>query len=43
MPLTAFTVLVLVALVLTLIAGISGRVPLWIGVLLLCVALLIGR
>ncbi len=36
------TVLVLVALGLTLIAGLTSRVPVWIPLLLICIALLIG-
>jgi hypothetical protein len=43
MALTAFNVLVLVALVLTLISGITGRVPVFVPLLLICIALLVGR
>jgi hypothetical protein len=39
---SAYTLLVLIALGLTLIHGITGRVPLWIAVLLLSIALLIS-
>lgn len=34
--------LVLLALAFTLIAGVTGRLPLWIAVLLICLALLVG-
>lgn len=37
------TILVLVSLALTLVSGITGRVPLWIPLLLIDVALLAGR
>jgi hypothetical protein len=36
------TLLLLIAFVLTLVSGITGKVPLWVPVLLLCVALLAG-
>ncbi len=36
------TILVLIAFLLTILHGVNGRVPLWIAVLLLCVALLVG-
>jgi len=35
-------VLVLIAFGLTLVSGISGRVPLWIPVLLLCIVHLVS-
>lgn len=35
-------VLVLIAFGLTLVSGITGRVPLWIPVLLITIAMLIG-
>jgi hypothetical protein len=38
---SAFLLLVLIAFALTLINGINGKVPLWIAVLLVCVALLV--
>lgn len=38
---SASCVLVLIALALTLITGITGKVPLWIAVLLICIAMLI--
>ena len=41
--LTVPTVLILLAFGLTLLSGITGKVPLWIPVLLLCLALLVGR
>lgn len=34
--------IIIVALVLTLVSGITGRVPLWIAVLFLCIALLVS-
>lgn len=34
-------VLILIAFFLTLISGITGKVPIWIPVLLLCVAALV--
>lgn len=37
------TILVLVSLGLTIISGVTGRVPLWIPTLLICTALLSGR
>lgn len=42
MPITVFNTLIIVSLVLSLINGINGRVPLWIPVFLIGVALLIG-
>jgi len=36
------TVLVLIAFALTLVSGITGRCPLWIAVLLLCIVHLVG-
>jgi hypothetical protein len=33
-------VLVVIALILTVISGITGRLPLWIPLLLLCIAVL---
>jgi hypothetical protein len=38
---SAFFVLVIIAFALTLINGINGKVPLWIAVLLLSIALMI--
>jgi hypothetical protein len=35
-------VLYLIAFALTLISGITNRVPLWIAVLLVCIGLMIG-
>ena len=40
---SVFLLLVLIAFVLTIVSAITGRVPLWIAVLFLCVALLISR
>lgn len=34
-------ILVAIAFVLTLISGITGKVPLWIAVLLLCIAMMV--
>ena len=34
--------LVLIAMVLTMISGMTGKVPLWIPVLFVCLALLVG-
>jgi hypothetical protein len=42
MALTAFNVLVALALVFTVVAGVTGKIPLFVPVLLLCIALLIG-
>ena len=42
MALTAFNVLVVLALVFTVIAGVTGKVPLFVPVLLLGIALLVG-
>ncbi len=35
-------ILYLIAFALTLIAGITGKVPLWIAVLLICIGLMVG-
>ena len=35
--------LLIVALILTIISAVSPKVPLWVAVLFLCLALLIGR
>lgn len=43
MVMSVFLALMLIAFALTLISGITGKVPLWIAVLLMCIALLIGR
>jgi hypothetical protein len=42
MLLSVQLVLVLIAFGLTLVSGISGRVPLWIAVLLLCIVHLVS-
>jgi len=42
MMLNAYVLLVIIALVLTLVSGIVGRVPLWIPMLLITIAQLIG-
>ena len=34
-------ILVAIAFILTLINGITGKVPLWIAVLLLCIAMMV--
>lgn len=34
-------ILVAIAFALTLISGITGKVPLWIAVLLLCIAMMV--
>lgn len=34
-------ILIILALALCLVSGITGKVPLWISVLLICVALLV--
>jgi hypothetical protein len=39
---TVSSVLIVVALILTVLHGIDGRVPLWIAVFLLGVAVLVG-
>lgn len=41
MTLTIPFTLVVIALILTLVTGITGKVPLWIPVLFLCIALLV--
>lgn len=43
MTLTIGTLLLVIALVLTIVAAVSPRLPLWVPVLLLCLALLVGR
>lgn len=43
MALSAYLLLVILAFVLTLIAGTTGKVPLWVPLLLLSLALLIER
>ena len=43
MTITIPLTLIFLAFALTLISGITGRVPLWIAVLLLCIALLVPR
>jgi len=43
MTMTITLSLVLIAFVLTLISGITGKIPLWIAVLLLCIALMVPR
>jgi hypothetical protein len=40
--LTITTLLALIALVLTLINGLTGKVPLWVAVLFVCLAMLVG-
>jgi len=39
---TIHFILVLIAFGLTLVSGISGKVPLWVPVLLICISMLIG-
>lgn len=36
------SILVVIALILALLSGVDGRVPLWVAVLLLCLAMLVG-
>ena len=43
MTITIPFTLIFIALVLALVSGITGKVPLWIAVLLLCIALLVPR
>lgn len=43
MTITIPLTLVVIAFVLTLINGITGKVPLWIAVLILCIAFLVPR
>lgn len=38
---TVTFVLVLIAFALTLVSGITGKIPIWIAVLLLCIAMMI--
>ena len=38
---SAIVLLVVIAFALTLVSGVTGRVPLWISVLLLCIVHLI--
>jgi hypothetical protein len=40
MTITIPFTLIVIALVLTLLSAITGKVPLWIAVLLICVALI---
>ncbi len=42
MVLSVHVVLVLIAFGLTLVSGITGRVPIWIPVLLITIAMLLG-
>ena len=41
MTITIPLTLVFIAFVLTLVSGITGKVPLWVAVLLLCIAMLV--
>lgn len=43
MTITIPLTLIIIAFVLTLISGITGKVPLWIAVLLICIAMMIPR
>lgn len=43
MTFTIFTALITIAGALALISGVTGKVPLWIAVLLICIALIIPR
>lgn len=43
MTITIPFTLIVIAFALTLISGITGRIPLWIPVLLLCIALIAPR
>ena len=42
MAFSAFNVLVVVALALTIISGVTGKVPLFVPLLLVCIAMLVG-
>jgi hypothetical protein len=39
---TVQSILIVVALILAVLSGTTARVPLWISVLLICIALLVG-
>ena len=41
MTITIPLTLVFIAFVLTLVNGITGKVPLWVAVLLLCIAMMV--
>jgi len=43
MTLTITLTLVVIAFILTLVNGVTGKVPLWVAVLLLCIALMVPR
>lgn len=43
MTITIPFILIIIAFALTLVSGITGKVPLWIPVLLLCIALMAPR
>jgi len=43
MVFSAFFILILIALILCQISGVTNRIPLWISVLFICIALLIGK
>jgi hypothetical protein len=42
MALSAFNVLVVIALILTVISGVTGKIPLFVPLLLICIAMLVG-
>ena len=39
---SVYTLLIVIALVLAIVSGVVGRVPLWISVVLICIAQLVG-
>lgn len=43
MTLTIPLTLIFIAFVLTLVSGITGKVPLWVPLLLVCIALIVPR
>lgn len=43
MTITIPFTLIVIAFALTLISGITGKIPLWIAVLLICIAMLAPR
>jgi len=42
LTMTVQSILIVVALILAVLSGTTARVPLWISVLLICIALLVG-
>lgn len=39
---SVFVILVLISFILVLIHAVNGKIPLWIPVLLMCVAMMVG-